>query len=483
MPEGIKLHVVNLLSHNDPDVRRQAAEELTTSENNEAVGALAAALWDESKGVRDAAVRALCQHDGGQVARAIVDLIRDENIMTRNLIAELLLKWGKSSIPAVMSYTQDPSCHVRKFSLDIIGLIGTDEQLPDVLPLLDDPDQNVVLSAVEALGNIGSADAISHLIRTYDVQEFGQTFIAEALGKIGGSDAGDFLLLNLKIELSKRSPDPLLLFALIEALGACGSASALETLRENIGNVQGRLRHILLQSIVQIADRVHLPMLVPAEFKRDFVDAFIESDVSGKIASAKGLTEFIDIDVMRTLMQSFGIAEELDAILIQILETNDESFRVGVEVLQTTRPAGRTGRKEIIGLLGKLSSRFIVEYAQREAIPLSDTIFRRAFEIVAIEWGPADEQSRAIILDVLFRLDGDRAVEFVGDVMNDPDRWVRIHVIELLAAIDDRRAPDFIARFLNDDDEMVREVAMTTLNAYSSASHQLPPDPETSMNR
>ncbi len=68
-------------------------------------------------------------------------------------------------------------------------------------------------------------------------------------------------------------------------------------------------------------------------------------------------------------------------------------------------------------------------------------------------------------MDALFRLDGDRAVEFLDAIMNDPDPWLRMHVIEVIAAIADRRAPDFIARFLEDDDEMVRELAMGTLQA------------------
>lgn len=482
MPEGIKLHVMNLLTHDDPDVRRLAAEELAEAEGEGVVGTLAAALWDENKGVRDAAVRALCQREGGQVARAIVDLIRDENIMTRNLIGELLLKWGKSSIPAVLPYLQDPSCDVRKFALDILGLIGTTEQVADIIPMLDDPDENVVLSTVEALGNIGGTEAVSPLIRMYDVQEYGKPFIAEALGKMGGKEAGDFLLVSLNNELGMPSPDSLLLFAIIEALGACGNISALEALQGHVGDVRGKLRSIMLQTIVQIAERLHLPVQVSPKFKRDFVETFVESDVKGKITSAKGLAGFIDPEIARMLMSSFGVAEELDSILYSILENYDDAFRVAVEMLQTTKASGRASRKEIAGLLGRLAIRFIVEYADRDKIPLPDALFRQAFEAVAAEWGPADEQSRAVIIDTLFRLDGDRAVEFVENVMSDPDRWLHIQVIELLARIGDRRAPDFIARFLTDDDEMVREVASSTLSASGFPVHPPLTNQETSLN-
>ena len=88
---------------------------------------------------------------------------------------------------------------------------------------------------------------------------------------------------------------------------------------------------------------------------------------------------------------------------------------------------------------------------------------------VAIRWSTADEEARGAIVDVLFRLDGDRAVSFLDTIMNDPDPWLRIHVIELIAAIADPRAPDFIARFLDDDDAMVRDVAAETLRSRGFA--------------
>ena len=94
-----------------------------------------------------------------------------------------------------------------------------------------------------------------------------------------------------------------------------------------------------------------------------------------------------------------------------------------------------------------------------------EDFFTRAFDVVAAEWEGGDEETRAAIVDVLFHLDGDRAVTFLDAIMNDPDPWLRIHVIEVIAAIADRRAPDFIARFLEDDDEMVREVAVSTLQS------------------
>jgi HEAT repeat protein len=102
---------------------------------------------------------------------------------------------------------------------------------------------------------------------------------------------------------------------------------------------------------------------------------------------------------------------------------------------------------------------------RRDAPVYDEAWFGQAFDAIAAMWGSADEETRAAIVDALFRLDGDRAVEFLDQIMNDPDPWLRMHVIEVIAAIADRRAPEFIARFLQDDDETVREVAMNTLQS------------------
>jgi HEAT repeat protein len=88
-----------------------------------------------------------------------------------------------------------------------------------------------------------------------------------------------------------------------------------------------------------------------------------------------------------------------------------------------------------------------------------------AFDVVREAWSEANEELRSAIVDTLFRLDGDQAVQVLDEIMNDPDPWLRIHVIELLAPLHDVRISRFIGRFLDDDDGMVREIAASTLSA------------------
>jgi len=462
MMQIVRNHIAVLLADADPDARRRAAEELATARGLAAVAALAAALEDESKGVRDAAARSLCTIGGVNVARAIVEHIGHENIVTRNLAAELLVKLGSTAIPALVPYLEHENQDTRKFAVDILGLIGSPEPTPHMLPLLLDPDNNVVVSVVEALGNMRCVQSLPFLYETYDRDAYTRPAVAEALGKIADPQAKGFLLERLRLSLLTVAVDPLTPFAIIEALGITGDATALTALHGCIPEVQGKVRSALLHAMMQIAERVRVPLPVLGGMQEDFLRALCDDDVQVRISGAKWLIPFTDPEVTRTFVRVLGTSPDLDAVLIPALMERQEVFAAATEELNTI-PPGR--RRAVIGLLGRLVMETIQRVMRRSGERFDEQLFVRAFDSMASLWETSDEETRAAIVDALFRLDGDRAVEFLDEIMNDPDPWLRMHVIEVIAAIADRRAPDFIARFLEDDDEMVRELAMGALQA------------------
>jgi HEAT repeat protein len=462
MIQIVRNQIAALLADADPDIRRRVAEEMATARGFAAVAALAAALEDESKGVRDAAARTLCAIGGVNVARAIVEHIGHENIVTRNLAAELLVKLGNTAIPALVPYLEHENQDTRKFAVDILGLIGSPEPTPHLLPLLIDPNANVVVSVVEALGNMHSVQSLPLLYETYDRDEYTRPAVAEALGKIADPQAKEFLLERLHQSLLTVAEDPLTPFAIIEALGIIGDATALTALRGCIPDVQGRVRSALLHAMVQIAERVGMPLPALSGMRDDFLRALRDDDVQVRISGAKWLTPFTDSEVTRTFIRILGMSPDLDAVLIPVLAQRQETFPAATGALNDIPPAQR---RAVITLLGRLVMEIIQRVMRRSGEQFDEHLFVRAFDTIASLWETSDEETRAAIVDALFRLDGDRAVEFLDAIMNDPDPWLRMHVIEVIAAIADRRAPDFIARFLQDDDEMVRELAMGALQA------------------
>lgn len=451
-----------LLSGDDPDVRRRAAEELAAAPGLAPITALAAALEDESKGVRDAAGRSLLATGGVAVARAIVEYIGHNNIVTRNLVAELLVKLGTVALPAILPYLDHEDRDVRKFAVDILGLIGSAEPTARILPLLHDPDDNVVVSVVEALGNMKSAASMQGLYEAYDKYDYTRPVVAEALGKIGLADAERFLLDRFRQSLGTLAADPVTPFAIIEALGVLGGSETLSEFKESVGAVKGPLKSATLHAIVRISERLGRPIPAEENLKLDYLYVAKDSDPAVRISGVKGLSLFAGSDVTEALIRSLGLSSEVDAVAVPALLRRDDTLQCSITMLEHLPPGQR---KAVIGLLGRLTMETI-QAVMRKAISSGDEeVFQRAFVAIAAQWGEADEEMRAVIVDALFRLDGDRAVEFLDAIVNDPDPWLRIHVIEVIAAIADARAPEFIAKFLQDDDEMVREVAMGALQS------------------
>jgi hypothetical protein len=164
--------------------------------------------------------------------------------------------------------------------------------------------------------------------------------------------------------------------------------------------------------------------------------------------------------VTEALVGAITLSDEGDAVLCPILEYRQGAFHVIVGLLESGKI---TPTKEVVSLMGRLVSH--IEYANipKEFTETDGRLLQRAFDAVKAAWGEATEDLRAVIVDTLFRLDGDQAVHVLDAIVDEPDPWLRIHVIELLAPLSDRRIPEFIGRFMNDEDEMVRDVAASTL--------------------
>ncbi len=462
MTPEIRTYIAVLLSGEDPDVRRRAAEELGAAPGLAPITALAGALEDDNKGVRDAAARSLLAIGGVAVARAIVEYIGHSNIVTRNLVAELLVKLGTTAIPAILPHLESEDQDTRKFAVDILGLIGSDEPTPRLLPLLHDPDANVVVSTVEALGNMKSAASMQSLYEAYDTHTYTRPAVAEALGKIGLADAERFLLDRLRRAVDTIAADPVTPFAIVEALGMLGGSDALAELHEVLGAMKGTLRSACIHAIVRVCERLGRPVPCSEALRADFLRAMKESDPEVRASGVKGLAAYPGSDVTEALVNVLGYAPEVDAVAIPALLQRDDTLQVSTAALDRLPQAPR---KAVIGLLGRLTMETIQNVMRRAISSGDEAVFERAFTAIAAQWEAADEETRGVIVDALFRLDGDRAVQFLDAIMNDPDPWLRIHVIEVIAAIADPRAPEFISRFLRDDDEMVREVAMSTLQS------------------
>lgn len=461
--------IESLLSDQDPDVRRQAAESLENNRTLRVEAALAAALKDTNQGVRDAAARSLCTIGGEDTARLVAEYIADQDMVTRNLAGALLVQLGVISVPAILPYLQDVDQDVRKFAVDLLGLIKSQETVGVILPLLQDDDPNVVVSAVEALGNIGETKAIPELLTTYRTYDYARVIVVEALGKLGDASVSSFLTDVFRRTVVDANADPLLVFAVIEALSTLGNKEAFSVLYAHVKSVKGKLKHALLASLIQIAERHSIPIEATSQLESDLLDLLHDDDLKFRESAIKILSVYEDSAVTRAFIRLLGSSESIDNLLYPLLCQRSETLPLAVEEL----PAADPGKKlKIMQVFVQMASDHSNGGLQILFQPGGDTVLDTVVIAVQEVWENADEETRSVIVDALFLYDGARAVEFLGAVLSEPDPWLRVHVIELLGKVEHGDVLRLLKQFVQDEDEMVRDLAISTLvqRGYSFGS-------------
>jgi HEAT repeat protein len=462
MNEKTKTLIRVLLTDSDPDSRRKAAEDLSDFNDINVPAVLSIALQDENKGVEDAVSRSLLSIGGVGAARLIVHYLESENITSRNLAAKLLIKLGEKSVPALVPYLRDSNKDVRKIAVDILGEIKSKEAIYYLLPLLRDPDPNVLVSVLEALGNIGSNEALEPICATFEQYPFAQIVAIEALGKIGGSFARFYIEGKFKEALAAESSEAIYLFALLDAMGAIGNNETLKVLLDNYGKIKEPLHDVLLHEMVQIIERCDIDFQFKEETRDDLLRALNNDDNSIKLSAAKGLVQFKDTTVTRALILSLGISEEMDFVIIAQMSGRQRVFQIAVDCLEEEMSRGRI---QIIVLLGKLAIEFMRAFKNIQGYQINISELNRAFDVTSKIWKEANQEDLEIIADTLTRIDSDRAVTFLYNVMVELDPWSRTQMIDQLGNMSTKRAFDCIALFTKDENEMVRDSAISVLQA------------------
>lgn len=291
---------------NEPSavLRRKAAWTLNTMGHAAAIEALIQALQkDEDGGVRQNAATALGSVPDPRCTAPLVAVLSDKDPELREC-AVIGLKKLADSIPETMNDKATVQALIRmldetheqtcQFAVEALGKIGHPDAVEPIMNVLEgckhphlrwttiealgelrDPravdmlvgelSSNVEIKdyAAKALGKIGDARAVSHLMtllrsRHYDVRQVA----AEALGKIGDKRAVDRL-----IRLLDKKGNPFEQRAVAEALGKIGDLKAVKPLIELVNNprdVDGMRSEKVIEALGRLGDTRAVPALLTA---------------------------------------------------------------------------------------------------------------------------------------------------------------------------------------------------------------------------
>jgi len=229
--------------------RENAVKELGTYNKDEAVAGLIIALEDPDLGIREVAAEHLTKIKGATASQLLVRFLEHNDIGTRNLASEILVKIGREAVPALLEHINDDDYDVRKFIVDVLGLIKDEQAIEAVCQKLWDENNNVVCSAAEALGEIGSAEAVPHLIAVSEKVEDARLPAVEALGKIGDPSILPHLYKCLKTD------DPMVEYAVLEAIGQIGVTDSIKELMPFLDSPDRSIAETAMMAVINISNR------------------------------------------------------------------------------------------------------------------------------------------------------------------------------------------------------------------------------------
>lgn len=234
---------INDLNSLDETIRRLAAENLGEFGDECAIDALLELFEDESIAVQETAQDALIKIGGETTIKKIIPMLQSNKANIRNFVTEMLENLKEKAIPALSELLTDNDHDVRKFAVDALGSIGCAEGIEHLIKALNDPHVNVSSGAAEALGKIGDDRATDALLDKLEGDPWLVYAVIESLGKISNNKAveplinlphnGDDVLLSLKIRALGKIGDQKaagFLFSLFEIQDDCLKAQVIEAL-------------------------------------------------------------------------------------------------------------------------------------------------------------------------------------------------------------------------------------------------------------
>jgi len=197
-PDTMK-HLVNVLKDESEFARRSAVEVLNEIAEPTTVKALLMALEDGDWWVRSRASDALAKIGGPKVMDAVLQLVGDKNENIRRSAIEILNQTkDERAVDYLIKATRDNDWWVRERAADALAEIRSEKAAPALIEMLTG-DARSVPAALRALGRLGSSAVLPQLLPMLDRPEKDIRIEAvNAIGHLATSDSADTLKNRLR---------------------------------------------------------------------------------------------------------------------------------------------------------------------------------------------------------------------------------------------------------------------------------------------
>jgi len=455
---------IELLKSEDPGIRQEAVEFFLSNElTDEAEKIICSMITDPDKGVRNSVTLVLLSSSRPAIAELIVPYVSSPDLSVRNLAGELLIKMGEKATDALLAYIDKGDDDDKKFIIDVLGLIGDKKAITKILDVMKvSQNDNVVLACIEGLGNIRAEESLSDLIASYEKNELFKPTVIEAIGKIGSRQALDFIISKYKNE------DELTRYSIIESLGIVGDEEVFFFLLSELLQTTGALVWPLISSIRALKEKFNFDIPFDERMKNAIMSTLEQSDPNYRRDAAYLISAFEDKDILLACLRIFGEDPELDENLKSKFFENSEMLFSKIHLLLNENP------NNMVNLLWLLKE--VLEFNYEVLGRLTDIDKRNLCDGFTRCLECADEEVRKSAMELLFAVNVDTALVFIGTMMEDNNLWNRLRLIELLETINVPQSNEALIALSKDPDEMINERAMMVLSERNIQISQNKPE-------
>ncbi len=407
--------IIAQLNSKDEGLRRESVRLLGERRDSRAVDILTDLIRDDDLAIRDAAVNALMDIGGEEAAGAVMPLLYDEDAAIRNMSIEILEGIGKEAVEKVSSLLNEDDEDVLKFAVDILGNIGNPDLAPLLTPLLGHKNPNVRSATAITLGKIKSSQAVKDIIPLLDDKDEWVRFSAlEALGSLGTPDLVDRLL-----DVVKR--DGISKIAALDALSNLAAPSDAKKVLSVVSSPE--VSTVLpVETIVRFVEKYSCS--IDESYSKAFLDTLV-----GRLSD-------MDLDERRNALRGIILLKDPSAIdglmhfAVAVDEADEETSKLLREALVTVGTSGALIKR----LKSNISSMSIFIDALGE---MGDSSVVHDLKSLI---DMVDRDTKKILLKSLEKIGKASSFDTISDALRDKDGHVRKIAAVSLGEIGERRA-------------------------------------------
>ncbi|UCG72503.1 MAG: HEAT repeat domain-containing protein [Chromatiales bacterium] len=149
-------HLLNAIEDDDWWVRSRAADALATIGGPKVMDAVLQLIRDQNENIRRSAIEILNQTKDERAVNHLIEATHDDDWWVRERAADALGEIGDRKAVAALSTMLTEDVRSVPAALRALGKLGSEQVLANVLPLLDSPEKEIRVEAVNAIAKLTS---------------------------------------------------------------------------------------------------------------------------------------------------------------------------------------------------------------------------------------------------------------------------------------------------------------------------------------